>query len=192
MNSYYGCNYRTRTFTQIFPDEVTFIDQVVNSGIPLRIQRESLQTLYYLLYAYYGNSYVASSDENRFKYNMDSIIFQWGPTWEKRIELQDKLRALTDEELERGTKVINNVSYNPSVEPTTDTTDELTTINQQNATIYKKSKLDAYTSLNALLEKDVTKEFLDKFKKLFLIVVAPERPLCYETETDDDPVEGGN
>ena len=33
-----------------------------------------------------------------------------------------------------------------------------------------------------LLKTDVTKTFLDKFKVLFLKIVAPEEPLYYETE----------
>ena len=37
----------------------------------------------------------------------------------------------------------------------------------------------------ALVEKDVTEEFMNKFKKLFLIIVEPQLPLWYLTEVED-------
>jgi len=37
--------------------------------------------------------------------------------------------------------------------------------------------MDAYANLMALLEKDVTEEFINKFKNLFMIIVEPQLPL---------------
>ena len=101
------------------------------------------------------------------------------------MSIQTDFRALTEDELLTGTKQINNHSYNPSTAPSTDTLDELPTINEQTSTKYKKSKMDAYANLMALLEKDVTEEFMNKFKKLFLIIVEPQLPLWYLTEVED-------
>lgn len=185
-SSLYG-NFRTRTFADIFPTEEEFEEVYNDCGIPPTFsQSTSINTLYYLLYARYGNSNVASSDENQFKYKVCALIFQYGPTWEKRLEIQGKLRALNETELITGGKAIYNHSYNPSTAPTTSTLEELTTINDQNTTNYKKSKLEAYSTLMALLETDVTNEFLDKFKKLFITIVEPDYPLWYETENDED------
>ena len=187
MNSVYG-NYRTRTFNDIYPTFEDFKDDVAiyNSiGLNPNFKENTNQTLFYLLSARYGNSSVANSDENQFKLKLFSTIFQYGPTWEKRLSIQTDLRALTEDELLTGTKQINNHSYNPSTAPSTDTLDELTTINEQTSTKYKKSKMDAYANLMALLEKDVTEEFMNKFKKLFLIIVEPQLPLWYLTEVED-------
>ena len=187
FDSVYG-NYRTRTFTDIYPKVEDFIKDYTYNGIKTTITTDSITTLYYLLYARYGNSHIVNSDENQFKYRLFSTIFMYGPTWEKRLDVQNKLRGLTDKELIEGTKQINNHSYNPSTEPSTSDTEELPTTNEQTSTKYKKSKMDAYAILIALLETDVTEEFVAKFKKLFLSIVEPQNPLWYITEQGEQDV----
>lgn len=187
-NSLYG-NYRNRKFSDIWGEVNEFTEDYNNSGLSGAISDDTLSTLYYLLYARYGNSTIASSDENQFKYKVFSTIFMYGPTWEKRLEVQTKLRELSEEDLLAGTRQINNHSWNPSSEPSTSTLDELPTTNEQTSTKYKKSKLDAYAMLTSLLETDVTEEFIGMFKKLFLTVVEPELPLWYVTELN---MEGEN
>lgn len=187
MDSLYG-NYRTRTFSDIWENVDAFLYDYNNNGITASISDTSATTLYYLLYARYGNSNIASSDENQFKYKVFSIIFSYGPTWEKRLEVQEELRNMDLEELRESAKAIYNHSYNPSTAPSTDTLDELTTINDQNVTKHKRSKTDAYALLLSLLETDVTTGFIDKFKKLFLTIVEPELPLWYVTELEGEQV----
>ena len=187
FDSVYG-NYRTRTFTDIYPNVEDFIKDYTYNGIKTTITTDSITTLYYLLYARYGNSHIVNNDENQFKYRLFSTIFMYGPTWEKRLDVQNKLRGLTDKELIEGTKQINNHSYNPSTEPSTSDTEELPTTNEQTSTKYKKSKMDAYAILIALLETDVTEEFVAKFKKLFLSIVEPQNPLWYITEQGEQDV----
>lgn len=143
-------------------------------------------TLFYLLYAKYGNNPIANRDVNQFKYKVFSIIFQYGPTWSKRVEIQEKLRALSEDDLIKGSKAIYNSAQNPSTKPSTSSLEELEYINAQNTTNYKKSKMDAYTQLWDLLATDVTSEFLNKFKNLFKMFVLNERPLVYVTETEEE------
>lgn len=183
-SSLYG-NFRTRTFADIYGDLKTFTDDYKNNGIPAKLDDTNIQTLYYLLYARYGNSCIASSDENQFKYKLFSTIFMYGPAWQKRLEIQGKLLALTDDELVKGTTAIHNSALNPSTSPSTQSLEELQYINAQNTTKFKKSKLEGYSSLYAIIETDVTEKFIDKFKKLFITVVAPEEPLWYETYIED-------
>ena len=183
-SSLYG-NFRTRTFADIYSDLKTFTDDYKNNGIPAKLDATNIQTLYYLLYARYGNSCIASSDENQFKYKLFSTIFMYGPAWQKRLEIQGKLLALTDDELVKGTTAIHNTALNPSTSPSTQSLEELSYINAQNTTKFKKSKLEGYSSLYAIIETDVTEKFIDKFKKLFITVVAPEEPLWYDTYIED-------
>lgn len=180
--SYYG-SYRTRKFTDIFPDLTSFITEYEDTeALQAFSKQETLSTLYYLLYARYGNSHIAYTDENQFKYGMLSVMFMYGPTWEKRLEVQANIRALSEEDILKGGKAIYNHSFNPSSAPSTGTLDELLTINDQNTTNYKKSKLEGYSMLIDLLDTDVTEEFISKFKKLFIQVLAPDYPLLYEEE----------
>lgn len=140
---------------------------------------QNLKLLYYSLYSRFGNSPIASTDRNRFKYNLYSIIYNYAPTWLKRLDIQKKLRDLTDEELFTGSKQINNFAQNPSTEPSTSALQELTTINSQNTVNYKRSKMDAYTTLWGALRSDVTEEFLRAFDRLFMRVVSTPHPVLY-------------
>lgn len=140
-----------------------------------------LDLLYYLLVARYANSVIASDDENRFKYQMFSIMFQYGPTWAKELEIQKSIRTLTEDELREGTRSTVNNAANPSTQPSTIDTEELPYVNQQNVSKVKRSKIDGYALALSLLKDDVSEEFLRRFQKLFLTVVQPERPLWYVT-----------
>ena len=181
--SLYG-SYRQKKFTDVYDSVEKFLADYNGVGLPTTISQGSAQTLYYLLYGRYGNDVIASSDINRFKYRLFGIIFQYGPTWEKRLEIQEKLRGLTEDEILTGSRQIYNNAQNPSTEPSPDTTDELQYINEQNVTKNRRGKLDAYAMLMELLRSDVTNELLTKFKTLFLTVIEPEEPLYYVSEED--------
>lgn len=185
MNNVFG-NFRTRTFSEIFSSYSNFKTMFDESGIPQEIKETSLKTLYYLLYARYGNSHIASTDENRFKYAVQSTVFMYGPTWEKRLEIQKKLRNLTEEEMLTGAKAIYDTSKAPGTDKASLTNEhgELGFLDGQNITSYRKSKLEGYAVLESLLETDVSKQFIDRFQNLFIKIVEPYSPLWYETEVE--------
>ena len=179
----YKQGYRQLKFTNVYGDEQTFLQDYNNIGIPPTLKsEESVKTLFYLLYARYGNDRIASDDMTRFKYQLFSLIFQFGPTWEKRLSIQDELRSLTPEQLVEGSRQMYNSAVNPSTEPGTNTTDELTYISGQNVTHNRKGKLEAYGLLMSLLETDVTGDFIRKFNSLFIKVVEPDEdgPVYYD------------
>lgn len=186
MNSLYG-NYRTRTFTEIFPDEDTFVNEVRESRLNNpSITTEHLQQLYYLLYAAYGNSNIASSDENQFKYKMYTIIFNKGGKWQKNLEIQERLESLTESEITQINKVITNHAFNPGeidavMDNGIDGETLLNYINDQTANTMKGSILTAYNNYITLL-LDVSTDFIREFKPLFLTVAQPELPLWYVSE----------
>lgn len=184
--SLYG-TYRQLKFTDAYDSVDKFLKDYKNNGLPITISDESVTTLYYLLYGRYGNDIIASSDINRFKYRLFSLIWQYAPTWEKKIEIQRKLRLLTEQDIIKGSRQIYNHATNPSTEPSTDSDDELAYINDQNVSKNQRGILEGYEALTMLLKNDVTQELLNRFQKLFLVVVQPEEPLLYiEEETDDE------
>ena len=86
--------YDTKLFTDIWEEASDFVYDYKHVGIPTTISDTNATTLYYLLYARYGNNPIANYDEEQFKYKVMSIIFQYGPTWEKRLSVQTTLRGL--------------------------------------------------------------------------------------------------
>ena len=192
--SYFG-GYRTRTFTQIFSTDgetgsyAAFADMLAATPFAKKIQDAKIDTelLFYLLYSRYGNSHISYSDEDQFVYALFSIIMTYGPAWAKRLSIQEELQKLSLEEgsdIYLGSGAIYNHALNPGTAPSTQTLTELPQINEQNTTKYRKSKLEGLASLAALLETDVSEEFLGKFRRLFIRVVAPDRPLIYENYTE--------
>ena len=174
--------YNTKKFTDFYSNVDQFLQDYKNNGLPTTISDANAKTLFYLLYAKYGNSSISNLDENQFKYRLFSIIFQYGPTWEKRLSIQDRLRNLEEKELMVGAKTIVNNSLNPDSDPTTE---ELEYINQQNTNKVTKSILGAYAELWSLLKLDVTEEFINRFKQLFIQVVQPQRTYIYKTEEEE-------
>lgn len=174
--------YNTKLFTDFYPEVDGFIEDYKTNGLPVLLTDESISTLYYLLYAKYGNNPVANYDTNQFKYKVFAIIFQYGPTWEKRLDIQAKLRGLSEAELRQGAKTIMNQALNSDQEPNPDQTDELSYVNAQHTNKSTKSILGAYTELWNMLSLDVSKAFLDKFRPIFKTVVQPEQTYIYESE----------
>lgn len=182
-------HYSTVLFTDVWNDVDKFKADYLASPFKDSLSTSSpdnVSLVFYLLYARYGNNPIANFDINQWKFKMFSVIFQFGPTWEKRLDIQSKLRALTEDDLIKGAKAIYNTAMNPSTSPSTAALEELEYINSQNTTNYKKSKMDAYNQLWSLLETDVTNEFLMKFRPCFKQFVAPEMPLLYVEIDDED------
>lgn len=184
-DTYYG-GYRTRTFSNIFPSYTEFEKQYNENPLKVELPAAfSLERIYYMLYARYGNSHVSFSDENQFIYNVFGLIFQYGQTAAKRAEIQEKIRALGPDELTAGSFAMYNFAANPDTAPTVAAETELNFISTQNTTRYKKSPLEGYANLLSLLETDVIEEFLGKFRRLFIRVLAADYPLTYATEVNN-------
>lgn len=193
----YDMNFSNFQNTIIFGDAYPTVDEFINDYSQMMtemgqsenmpITRQNAILLYWLLYAQYANSSFANYDLNQVKAKLFSIVFMYGPTWQKRTEIQLKLRAmdLDDGDLFLGSKQIMNTARNPGTVPGTSSLQELEYIDNQNTSTYKKSKLAGYAELWELLKVDVNKEFVDKFAVLFRKVIAPAAPLYYYNNPED-------
>lgn len=177
-------------FSQFWGMDVdAFLTDIKASGIPLLISDDTTKTMYWLLLAEFANSTIANADENQFKNRLYATVFRYAPTWEKRLDIQAKIRSLTDEDISTGVKQIINKAEHPGTLPSTSSLEALQLISEQNVVNSKRDKLTAYNALASLLETDVTASFIDRFRPLFMKVVAPERPLLYENEIEEDDEE---
>ena len=187
-----GGVYNNRTFSDIFPSASQFAEEYENSGLAIeesRISANYVPVLYYLLMARYRNDHPMSYDENRFKADLFSIMFSFGPSWEANLRIQKEFRDLIgSDELIKGATTINNHSYNPSTAPSTDAFNALTTIDDQSATGRRKPKVEAYAGLVSVLKSDVSGAFLDKFKPLFRQFLEPDGNLYYTTTPEEQEI----
>lgn len=219
--------YDTNLFCEIWDSSDSFLADYNNTGteftnqVPPVISQQNALMTYLLLFSRYGNNPIANYDVNQFKNKIFTIIWQYGPAWEKRLSMQEDIRNLTLQEITQGTKTdwssegsqsqnnsgtdttINNHAFNPSTAPTTQTTNELDYIDQQQVAkgsntstisgtdsqttgqVITKSKMDAYAQLWDLVATDVTNDYIAKFKNCFKQFVAPERRMIYITEDEE-------
>lgn len=158
--------YNTKLFSDFYETVNDFCYDYQHVGIPTTISVDNAMTLYYLLYAKYGNSPIANFDETQFKYKLFSVIFMYGPTWEKKLDIQATLRGLTEAQIKTGMARaisntgtvgtsgsntynnltsadsgtdIHNHAYNPATDPSTQTTTELEYINEQHVDKFGKT-----------------------------------------------------
>lgn len=140
----------------------------------------TMTTLYYLLWARYASSHIRSDYPQQWKMKLMMTVFEYGPTWSKRLEIQEKVRNMSDDEIQKGTITTYNTAMNPDGAPTTETWDTLQGINSQNKNLYQRGKLDSYAYIDQILKTDVTREFVEKFKKFFDIMASPGMKLDYD------------
>ena len=226
-NTFMKPMYDTNLFCEIWDSSDKFLADYNNTGteftnqVPTTISQENALMTYLLLFSRYGNNPIANYDVTQFKNKIFTIIWQYGPAWEKRLSMQEDIRNLTLQEITQGTKTdwssegtqsqnnsgtdttINNHAFNPSTAPTTQTTNELDYIDQQQVAkgtatstisgtnsqttgqVVTKSKMDAYAQLWDLVATDVTNDYIAKFRHCFKQFVAPERRMIYVTEDEE-------
>ena len=186
-NRLYG-SYLNMTFADVYSDYEEFAEDAKGMAaklIPADFTDDSLEVLYYLLLSKYANNSIASSDVNRFKLHLFSIVYQHGGAWQKKVELQIAIRTIQDKDAREGDRRINNHAYNPATPASTASLEDLQYIDQQDQSGRKKGQLETYAQIKGLIEDDFTEEFLERFKVLFSWFVSPQRPLWYITTEDE-------
>ena len=75
--------YSTIKFTDVWDNAEEFVADYKDCGLYAansKISDTSAETLFYLLYARYGNNPIANRDVTQFQYKVFSVIYQYGPT----------------------------------------------------------------------------------------------------------------
>lgn len=156
----------TPTFAEVYEDDAAFIAAYQNGMFPETISVTSCRTLYYLLYARFGNEEIADTiDFNQWQARMMATVFQYAPAWEKKLEIQEKIRNWSEEQILEGAEERYDMSQHTGKPLPEDGI--IKGINAQNRSLRKKDKMSAYSYLSALLDTDITEELLVHFAPLF-------------------------
>lgn len=182
--------YSTKLFNDIFPDKTSFKDSYdefqANVGQTNILDDNDKAITWQLLSAKYGNTPIANLSETQFKLKVWQIMFEYGPTWAKRLEIQEKLRAISDDDLIKGNKIITNTASNPQTDPDTQALTDISFLDNQTTQNQQKSKLGGYANLVELLETDVCAYYLDRFSVLFKHIFVPNANAIYITDEEED------
>lgn len=177
--------YNTVTFCNVWDSASKFVQDCKEADISLKIKEASCFDLYYLLYAKYGNNPIANFDITQFKYKVFTTIFKFGGEWEKKLEIQDKLRSMSEDDIMKGNSGVYNHANNPSVAPSTGHTEELGYVDDQSVSKQKRGKIEAYEFLWTVLDSSITDDFLKKFEPCFAKFVDRNVEAVYCTDDED-------
>lgn len=194
-NTYFQ-NFDNVTFSEVWSEPKTFLQDYKACGLPSTytvedgsvhyyVSDEDLILIWTLLIGRFADSTIKPYNTyGAFKIRFMSRIWQYAPSWKKELDIQNRLRAMSFEEgsqLFEGSKAIYNSAVNPGTAPSTNTSEELSYINAQNVTKYRKSKLEGLAVLTEMLKRDVTEKFLARFDDLFKNIIYTGRDLKYLT-----------
>lgn len=188
-------SYDTKLFCEIWDNATSFLNEYKGSPYYITnnvLNDDNVVLTFYLLYNKYGNNPIINYDENQFKFKVFGTMFQYGPAWATKLQIQEKVRSLgvaDSSEIYKGSKAIYNHAFNPETTPATGDLEEINYINDQNTTSYKKSKLEGLATLAEVLRDDVTSTYIDKFRKMFKQFVLPVRHCIYVEEEEEDEIE---
>ena len=123
--------YETKLFCEVYDNAEDFLTDYKESGVYAsselnRITDEDTNLLFFLLYAQYANSPVANYDLTQFKYKLWSTIFKYGPSWEKRLNIQSDLRALTASQITQGLSISRSSSNTATSEGSSNDSSNIT------------------------------------------------------------------
>lgn len=118
----------------------------------------------------------------------------YGPIWEKEVSIQNELLALDQATLREGSIAIMNHASHPGTLPTTQTLEELGYIDNQSVNKNRKSVVEGYALLMSLLDDKLTQRFINRFRCLFVCVLIPSDPYCFNTSELEENINliGGN
>lgn len=164
-------------FNNVFPDADTFLQNYKNYEAAIdnlnAVEDKYVVVTWQLISSKFGNTPIRSEDESQFKLSVFSVMFSEAPSFVTRLNVQAKVRNLTDAELIEGETSIANAARNPATAPGTQSMNELPYIDNQNVTKQKRSKLQAYALQLGLLENDLSETYVRKFEPLFARVILP-------------------
>lgn len=182
--SNYG-TYKNRSYSEIFSTVEDFLAAYEDSKFPKILPVSGseygadMTTIHYMLLSRFGESIIRSTSERHFVDCLFLTVFQYGPTLAKQLEMQTKLRALSDDEVLLGSRAVYNTARHPSTAPITSSVEPLPKIDSQSTTSYVKSKLEGYSTLAALLDAELINDFLARFEPLFDPLAMPDYDLRY-------------
>lgn len=188
--------YKTLTFVELWPSVDEFLADFKSSpfyttATGYQIDDTQLTLTFYLLFSRYGNSPIANNDVNQAKFKFFATIWQYGPIWQQKLQIQAKLRSLgldSTSPIFQGSRTLYNHAYHDETNPATDSGDYLPYIDDQNVTKYQKSILEGLASLNELLSANETDTYLRNFRKIFKIFVDTEDHTAYVTDDEGDVI----
>lgn len=165
-------------FKDVFTTDVDFINAVGymdpddyyegTSKITPVLTEDQTTQCYYLLMSRYNESTFKLTDKDAIARRIGAILASYGAVWAKNKEINQTVRNMSESDIIEGQTSVSNNASNPSIEPSTQTLDELTYIDNQMVNKTKRSKLNAYEHFKDMIDSEKDEWLIEKFKILFI------------------------
>lgn len=163
--------YNERLFKNIFSNYNTFKEWYSATALSdNELDCPSEKTFTLIAYEYNDCHSKYSPDSFREHFAID--LYTYYKEFEKTTKAIDDLMDLTDEDISLADSVINNIADIPEEESSTNA-EEVDFISQQTKMLNKKGKLQVKRDQLANKRNYTVKNFLKRFKHLFITVLSP-------------------
>lgn len=125
-----------------------------------------LLDIYNHLLAHYYNWHFIYMDDLGIKLNVMHIVHDYYPNTKERLKLAQDIRDLSIEEFSKSGIMIQSSGANPKI--ATQMSELIDLVDSQNANFQLKSKEQALKAKFLSLYDDIMKDFIDRFKPLFV------------------------
>ena len=173
--------YNSKTFNEVYESYDSFKASLEKYGFDFSNFPETyLKLLFVMLTARYGDREVLGySNMYRWEMKLQYVIYTYGSEWYTKLQIQDELLKLSDDDLKRSNVTIQNVADNPATSPDSSTIEELTYINKQITNATKRDKLSILLLKYRSIGSYANEEFLKKFENLFSRFLTGDKPIYY-------------
>jgi hypothetical protein len=177
--------YATRTFSDIYPDEYTFISDL-NEAINFTMSDEEKSDLFWMIYSKYGDSNVRYTNEYLFKAALfKRYVNVYYPTLLAILREQKKLRETPDDEFAKAGKMVVNIGAHNTADVSTDTTEGIEQLDTQQISNSQRGLMSVIADRLSVLKAGMEEQFLKRLNPLFIQIIAPQWDLLYGHDPKD-------
>lgn len=177
--------YLTPTFSDLYPDEATFISDL-DEAINFDMTDDEKSDLFWLIFSKYGDSNTRYTNDYLFKANLfKRQINIYYPTLLATLREQKKLRDTTDDEFAKAGKMVVNMGAHNTADVSTDTTDGIEQLDTQQISNSQRGLMSVIADRLAGMKSGMEDQFLKRLNPLFRQIIAPDWDLLYGRDPKD-------
>lgn len=183
----------TKTFYEQYPNVDKFVEMWNVSPFKIdTISQEEIRNMYYQLVSEYMVSHFAFIEPLQIDLQVAKTIYNYYPNLKKKLDLQDQILKMTEEDLADGNTAINSSMSNPDTDEISPSDATLPYTASKSIQTRKYSKPDRYTRQYNLIVDGLYDLYIKRFKSLFLTLIVGTNNLLSMDNKEWNTDEGGN
>lgn len=183
----------TKTFYEQYPNADKFVEMWNASPFNIEaMSQQEIENLYYQLVSEYMMSHFAFIEPLQIDLQVAKTIYNYYPNLQKKLQLQQQIIQMTDQDLQDGNIAINSSMSNPDTDEISPSDASLPYTSQKSLQTRKYSKPDRYTRQYNLLVDGLYDVFIKRFKPLFITLIVGTNNMLSMNNDEWNEDLGGN